>query len=75
MRILIVANSTGCIYELLDITDDKIKLINLSNGKEGWVEKEDMHKLTVSIKLTHMQEQNNLLIDLIKTLNLKYDRN
>lgn len=72
---LLVAKKSGMIYELLEVDGDRIHLKNLTNGKEGWLEGEELSKLVVNIPLTSMQERNPILKELINTLNLCHERN
>lgn len=74
MRTLLVSKTTGAIYELLEMDGDRMHLSNLSSGEEGWIDKEHHDKLFVSTTLTAMQEKNETIIELIKTLNLQYER-
>lgn len=73
IRVLLVAPSTGCIYELIDIKDDAMLLENLSIGGNGWVHTKDFGKLVVSMRLTRIQIINSYLIPLIKESKLKYE--
>lgn len=71
--VLLVAKASKSIYELIEVDGDRIHLINLTNGTEGWLDKEDHKKLSVNMPLTSMQEKNPLIKELIKTLNLKHE--
>jgi hypothetical protein len=72
--VILVAKKSGMIYELLEVDGDRIHLINLTNGKDGWLEKEDTDKLVVNMALTSMQESNPILKELIKELSLCHER-
>ena len=72
--VLLVAKMSGMIYEFIEEDGDRVHLKNLTNGMDGWLEKEDLHKLVVNLRLTKMQESNPILKELINILNLHYEK-
>lgn len=70
--VLLTDKSTGNVYEYLGLEADKVRLANLSKGTEpGLVEPAVIKKnLGISVHLNQLANDNPLLLEVIKTLNL-----